>query len=488
MPLARRKLYLDHLMTELERCNKRLEEGDARQKKLLTLTRDELIRICVDEEEDNAIKYDKMYESMMKKLVIRFRRLPEAEWIEFVKSTFASRSADTTSEAQQVVAEQTNVAAKRPLDLASTSEHLILPKLVVDQSLLTEHGYIVMPHSQEDVAKAEAELILAPNWETCVRCKSRFQCFQDPGEDGQITTNGPCVFHWGKPVYPKQSRADATMHGPKETTYGCCDEPLTATGCTRLDIHVFKVPEGPRLSLSMAFINTPENPAPAKSPSGKVVVAVTFDCEMSFTSYGFEMVRLTAVSWPDNEPLIDVFVRPQGVVLDFNTRFSGVSSEAYASAIARGSRPVKPHEMEIVPGPVAARALLCSYLNPSTPLMGHAIENDLNVVRLCHPNIIDTVLLYPHPRGLPYRYSLKHLTKQYLGRDIQTGGELGHDSLEDAQATGDLVQQAVYKRWRLMSRSGWSIKHGTLIGPGASPGGVTAEATGSKRKRDDDHV
>jgi hypothetical protein len=76
----------------------------------------------------------------------------------------------------------------------------------------------------------------------------------------------------------------------------------------------------------------------------------------------------------------------------------------------------------------AARALLFQFLQPDTPLIAHAIENDLNTCRIIHPAIIDTVLLYSHSDGLPIRHGLKYLSKKVLGLDIQTGGDRGHDS------------------------------------------------------------
>ena len=68
----------------------------------------------------------------------------------------------------------------------------------------------------------------------------------------------------------------------------------------------------------------------------------------------------------------------------------------------------------------AARALLFQFLQPDTPLIAHAIENDL-----IHPAIIDTVLLYSHSNGLPIRHGFKYLSKKFLGLDIH---DRGHDS------------------------------------------------------------
>jgi RNA exonuclease 1 len=47
------------------------------------------------------------------------------------------------------------------------------------------------------------------------------------------------------------------------------------------------------------------------------------------------------------------------------------------------------------------------------------------------------------PVPKPKILSLKTMTKKYPGRDIQTKGKAGHDSLEDAIAARDLVHRNV---------------------------------------------
>lgn len=86
-----------------------------------------------------------------------------------------------------------------------------------------------------------------------------------------------------------------------------------------------------------------------------------------------------------------------------------------------------------------------------------------------HPTVIDTVLLYPHKVGLPYRNSLKMLMDVHLNRKIQqeTGPKItGHNSAEDARAAGDLVRLRVMKEWKDMQRKGWKIVEGEFIAPG----------------------
>jgi RNA exonuclease 1 len=125
-------------------------------------------------------------------------------------------------------------------------------------------------------------------------------------------------------------------------------------------------------------------------------------------------------------------------------------------------------KLRIVDSPAAARALLFSYLSPTTPLIGHGLENDLNATRMIHPTIIDTALLFPHKAGLPYRNGLKMLMHTHLNRHIQVvvdGKMDGHDSKEDANAAGDLVRFALAKEWSKMQMYGWLVKDGEFRPP-----------------------
>ena len=73
--------------------------------------------------------------------------------------------------------------------------------------------------------------------------------------------------------------------------------------------------------------------------------------------------------------------------------------------------------------------------------MGHSLNADLAALKITHPFVIDTSILYPHPRGPPMKSSLKWLAQKFLKREIQKGhGVHGHDSIEDARACLDLVK------------------------------------------------
>lgn len=348
--------------------------------------------------------------------------------------------------------------------LASADEIAFLPRLLAPQTDLVNHGYVSSAPTEEEIESARRGVEAARNWEICDRCSTRFQVF--PGrrtEDGALTSGGQCSYHPAKP----------RRHAGGEMKHPCCSQSAgESVGCTAMDSHVFKVSDAKRLALVMPYMETPEN------PSLRTKRAVSFDCEMGYTTYGMELIRLTATSWPSGKELVDVLVRPLGEVLDLNSRFSGVWPEDFASAIpypatAAGntgtvSSATVPAPLRMVKSPAEARALLFAHLTPTTPLIGHALENDLNVTRIIHPCIVDTVLLFPHYSGLPMRNGLRMLVKQCLDRDIQAGGDRGHDSKEDARAAGDLVKFKVQEQWKLLTKAGWTVKAGKFLPPTTS--------------------
>ena len=106
------------------------------------------------------------------------------------------------------------------------------------------------------------------------------------------------------------------------------------------------------------------------------------------------------------------------------------------------------------------QARLLDLFKPHTILIGHSLNADLTAMKLAHPFIIDTSILYPHPRGPPLKSSLKFLAQKYLNREIQKDhGSIGHDSIEDATACLDLVKQKCEKgaKWGTSEASGESI-------------------------------
>ena len=85
------------------------------------------------------------------------------------------------------------------------------------------------------------------------------------------------------------------------------------------------------------------------------------------------------------------------------------------------------------------QAALIQIIDSDTILVGHSLECDLQALKMAHPHIIDTSVIYQHSRGPPYKPSLKWLAQKWLNRKIQEN-PLGHDSAEDAKTCIDLVK------------------------------------------------
>lgn len=434
------------------------------ERKALVLSRQEIITFALDEEEAATKLGENIYHNTMSQKVLRIKKMTTEEWLKAVGDWTGATNPNRPSRKPLGDTPQEHLTGLSSL----TEQVAVLKKLQTPLDGLEEFGYVTSKPTDQEIASAKAGVAAAGGFETCDRCGTRFQVFPGRDGDGRLTSNGKCHYHWGKPNRTSRPRTDRIL-GQSEAIYPCCNKPEGSEGCSEAASHVFGVKDPKRLASIFQFEHTPANP---DVRGGR---PLTFDCEMGYTTLGMEVIRVTAVSWPEGKPVVDVLVRPYGEILDLNTRFSGVTKEAYANApsyesdlgdqSAFGATPEEALPLRKVESPAAARQLLFAHMTPDTPLIGHAIDNDLNVCRIIHPCVVDTILLYAHPRGLPFRYGLKMLSQKYLSRSIQTGGEAGHDSKEDAIATGDLVTRKIAEKWSIMQHEGWKFAGGVLTAP-----------------------
>mmetsp|Transcript_8493 Transcript_8493/g.12018 ORF Transcript_8493/g.12018 Transcript_8493/m.12018 type:complete len:342 (-) Transcript_8493:37-1062(-) len=151
------------------------------------------------------------------------------------------------------------------------------------------------------------------------------------------------------------------------------------------------------------------------------------DCEMVTTARGLELARVTVVNQL-HKVVYDSLCKPENEITNYNTKWSGITEDMLKNV----KKNLKTVQQE-----------LCSIMHREDILVGHSLENDLLALNIVHTRVIDTAVLYPHPRGPPYKNSLRKVVEKYLNRAIQVQNDEqteGHDSTEDAIAALELAQ------------------------------------------------
>ncbi|KAK7191763.1 hypothetical protein DPSP01_007201 [Paraphaeosphaeria sporulosa] len=175
--------------------------------------------------------------------------------------------------------------------------------------------------------------------------------------------------------------------------------------------------------------------------AGRKVLAV--DCEMCKDENDVSVLtRISLIDW-DGTVVMDKLVKPDTLIKDYVTQWSGITEEMLRD-VTTTLADIQKELLEI--------------LTPQTILIGHSLNSDLNAIKLTHPFLIDTGILFPHIKGPPYKQSLKWLAQKFLRKDIQKGSD-GHDSIEDAKTCLHLVQQKCERgpRWGTSDTNAESI-------------------------------
>lgn len=282
-----------------------------------------------------------------------------------------------------------------------------LKAYLMTEEQLQEHGYPRL--NPEASGRAiiynlpEKKITPDPFNKICCRCGAEYKV----SSKGSCVRREECSYHWGR---LRRHR----VAGGWETTYSCCSAAVGAPGCQIAKQHV---QDGRKESLD-GFVSTFSKPLPADGNGG----VFALDCEMCYTKQGLELTRVTVID-SEMKVIYDTFVKPESKVVDYNTRFSGVTEEDLANATIT-LRDVQ--------------AVLLSMFRAESILIGHSLESDLLALKLIHSSVVDTAIVFPHRLGLPYKRALKNLMADYLKRIIQDNVE-GHDSSEDASACMELM-------------------------------------------------
>jgi RNA exonuclease 1 len=118
------------------------------------------------------------------------------------------------------------------------------------------------------------------------------------------------------------------------------------------------------------------------------------DCEVFYTTCDSEVIRVTLVA-AGGHPVYDSLIRLEHPDIDYKTRFSGMSDSDFSKKKTKSLQEVQNDLMYLI--------------NPDTILVGHGLGNDLRTLRIIHNAVVDSSVIYPHERKLPYRQSLKSL-------------------------------------------------------------------------------
>ncbi|XP_048850082.1 RNA exonuclease 1 homolog isoform X2 [Brienomyrus brachyistius] len=232
----------------------------------------------------------------------------------------------------------------------------------------------------------------------CCRCGATYSV----SPSGTHTRKEECNYHSGKVVQNK-------VPGGVETCYSCCEGAIGTPGC---QLHVHDV-----VSMDGFVSSSPRPPTEIGSPG-----VFALNCDVCYTSQGLELLRVTLVN-SNLQVIYDAFVKPDSEVIDYNTRFSGISEEDVSSA-SFSLRDVQ--------------SVLLSFISADTILIGHSLENDLCALKFIHHTAVDTAVVFPHRLGHPHKRQLCSLVADHLRRIIQESVG-GHDSVEDATACMELM-------------------------------------------------
>ncbi|KAF6734321.1 RNA exonuclease 1-like [Oryzias melastigma] len=282
-----------------------------------------------------------------------------------------------------------------------------LKAYLLTEEQLQEHGYPrVNPESPGRALLynlPEKKAIADPFTKICCRCGAEYKV----NVNGNCVRREECSYHWGRLRRHKVS-------GGWETSYSCCTATVGAAGCQIAKQHV----QDARKESLDGFVSTFSKSLSPEKNGG----VFALDCEMCYTRQGLELTRVTVID-SELKVIYDTFVKPDSKVVDYNTRFSGVTEEDLENTT------ITLRDVQAV--------LLCMFSSESI-LIGHSLESDLLALKLIHSSVVDTSVVFPHRLGLPYKRALKNLMADHLKRIIQDNVD-GHDSSEDASACMELM-------------------------------------------------
>ncbi|KAM3067143.1 hypothetical protein ACMFMG_011697 [Clarireedia jacksonii] len=256
---------------------------------------------------------------------------------------------------------------------------------------LQENGFIIHPYNALDYA----------NSRKCKRCNS-----QEKNVVGR-----DCIFH----LYKRNKRNS-------KRPYKCCSD--GGRGCKISPTHDFQMPL--RAIKHEDFRQTP--PASAETKC----LAVALDCEMAgVAGGGSEAILLCVTDYLTGAVLLNRYVSPREPIIQMRSSIHGISKSILETATRQG---------QTLRGWEAARLELWKYIDSNTIIVGHALQHDLDALRMIHPRIVDSAILSRNAVGIHrIRWGLQTLCSELVHIQIRKNKEAIHDCLEDVLAAREVI-------------------------------------------------
>ncbi|XP_046427019.1 RNA exonuclease 1 homolog [Neodiprion fabricii] len=294
------------------------------------------------------------------------------------------------------------------MEFKGATLYALLSKWIMTEEQLKDNGF-PRPHPDGPTGRVkiyvtntrnQSILSKVPNERFCSRCNQPYMV----DKHGNAVLQQNCIYHWGRKF---------TIRG--EGRYSCCQQYGSATGCCDAKTHVWEYVDYKNLR---GYVKTlPKDYIPVEEQG-----VYALDCEMSYTTQGLELTRVTVINEECNV-VYETLVKPVHPVIDYNTRFSGITEQ---------------HMEGVTTSLLDVQATLLTMFSDKTILIGHSLESDFKALKLVHDTVVDTSVMFPHRNGYPQKRALRNLCSEYLQKIIQNDVG-GHDSNEDAVSCMELV-------------------------------------------------
>lgn len=261
------------------------------------------------------------------------------------------------------------------------------------------------PHTgkaQIYITSEDCTLLPGPHLRTCRYCKTVYQV----QGFGHPFVRESCTYHWGNLVQ---------MRRPSTLVLSCCKQPHDALPCYVRPRHLSQEENPYKLT---GFVSTRLNYFIDDALS-----IYSLACGIVYTINGLDVGAISIVD-SDCRPVYETLVRPGAPIIDYNTEFTGLTEKDFNR--------VRTRRQDV-------KAKLLSMVGMCTILVGHALNEDLIRLKLIHDHVVDTSVLYPHPQGLPVRYSLASLNDMFLGNEEDKNSIPTYKCRADAEAAMKLA-------------------------------------------------